>query len=89
MTAVVSATEFVRNFAAYQRSVQVEPIEVRAHEKVTGYFLSAEVFERVAQILAASRRRYHPSELPEHLKAAIRDARMRPEHNHLNALMDD
>jgi hypothetical protein len=89
MTAVVTATEFVRNFSSYQRSVQVEPIEVRSHEKVTGYFLSAEAFDRVAQILAASRRRYHPSELPEHLKAAIKDARMGAEHEHLNALLDD
>lgn len=89
MPVVVTATEFARNFATYQRSVQAEPIEVRSHEKVTGYFLSPEVYERVSQILAASRRRYHPSELPEHLMAAIKDARMGPEHDHLNALLDD
>jgi hypothetical protein len=89
MTAVVTATEFTRNFATYQRNVQVEPIEVRSHEKVTGYFLSPEAFARVAQILAASRRSYHPSKLPEQLKAAIKDARMASEHDHLNALLDD
>jgi hypothetical protein len=89
MTVVVSATEFTRNFSSYQRSVRVEPIEVQSHEKVTGYFLSPEAFERVTQILLASRRAYHPSELPEHLKAAIKDARMAPEHDHLNALLDD
>lgn len=89
MTAVVAATDFCRNFATYQRQVQREPIEVRSHEKVTGYYVSAETFQRVEQILAASRRPYHPSELPAHLKAAIRDARMAPEHDHLNALLDD
>jgi hypothetical protein len=89
MTAVVTATEFHRNFANYQRRVQREPIEVRSHEKVTGYFVSAETFARIEQILLASRRRYHPSELPPNLKAAIRDARMEPEHDHLNALMDE
>ena len=89
MTTAVTATEFCRNFADMQRSVQREPIEVRSHEKVTGYFVSPETFERVSQILAASRRRHHPSELPEHLKAAIRDARMGEEHNHLNALLDE
>ena len=47
MTVVVSATEFTRNFSSYQRSVQVEPIEVQSHDKVTGYFLSPEHFERV------------------------------------------
>lgn len=37
----------------------------------------------------AMRRAYHPSELPEHLMAAIREARMGQEYDHLNALMDD
>jgi hypothetical protein len=89
MTAVVAATEFQRNFATYQRRVQREPIQVRAHEKVTGYYISAEDYERVERILAASRRAYHPSELPPHLKAALQNSRMDPRHNHLNALMDD
>jgi hypothetical protein len=89
MTAVVTASEFRRNFAEHQRTVQREPIEVRHHEKVTGYFVSAETFERIGQILAASRRPYHPTELPAHLKEAIRDARMGAEHDHLNALLDE
>ena len=37
----------------------------------------------------APRKKYHPSELPQHLKDALRDARMAPEHDHLNALLDD
>ena len=85
----VTATEFCRNFADMQRSVQRETIEVRSHEKVTGYFVSPAVFERIEKILAASRRSYHPSELPDHLKEAIRDVRMGPEHDHLNALLDE
>ena len=89
MTAVATATEFTRNFAEFQRRVQREPIEIRSHEKVTGYFLSPEDFARVQAILAAARHPYHPAELPEHLQAAIRDARMGAEHDHLNALLDD
>ena len=89
MTAVVAATEFCRNFATYQRRVQREPIEVRSHEKVTGYYVSAEDFQRVEDILTSSRRPYHPTELPSHLLAAVRDARMASEHDHLNSLMDD
>ncbi len=72
MTIVVTATEFTRNFASYQRTVQREPIEVRSHEKVTGYFVSPEDYKRVAHILAASRRPYRPTELPEHLTVAIK-----------------
>jgi len=89
MTAVVTATDFCRNFATYQRQVQREPIEVRSHDKTTGYYVSAETFHRLEQMLAASRRPYHPSELPGHLKDALRDSRMAPEHDHLNALLDD
>lgn len=89
MAAVVAATEFCRNFATYQRQVQREPIQVRSHDKVTGYYVSADDFERIERLLLASRRPYHPSELPVHLKAAVRDARMGAEHDHLNALLDD
>jgi len=89
MTASVAATEFCRNFATYQRRVQREPIQVLSHEKVTGYYVSAEDFARVEQILAASRRRYHPGELPAHLMDAVRSARMEPGHDHLNELMAD
>lgn len=89
MTHVVAATEFCRNFATYQRQVQREPIQVRSHEKVTGYYVSPEDYQRIEEILSASRRGYHPSELPEHLKAAVRDARMDERHSHLDALMDE
>jgi PHD/YefM family antitoxin component YafN of YafNO toxin-antitoxin module len=89
MAVVVTATEFCRNFATYQRQVQREPIQVRSHGKVTGYYVSDDDFARIARLLLASRRPYHPSELPEHLIAAVRDARMGAEHDHLNALLDD
>ena len=88
MTSKVAATEFCRNFGVYQRQVQREPIEISSHGRVTGYFLSPEDFERVQRILAASRHAYHPSDLPEHIKAAVRDARMDPEHDALNSLME-
>lgn len=85
----VAATEFCRNFGVYQREVQKEPIEVTSHGRVTGYFLSPEEFERYRRLLAASRRACHPSELPDHLKHAVRDAHMDPGHDRLNALLDD
>jgi hypothetical protein len=56
---------------------------------MAGNYISAGDYERVERILAASRRAYHPSELPPPLMAAIRDARMSLEHDPLNALMDE
>lgn len=39
---------------------------------------------RVAEL----RKAYHPSELPEHLKTAIRHARMHERHERLNELLE-
>ncbi|MEQ9330231.1 hypothetical protein [Thalassobaculum sp.] len=85
----VTASMFCRKFGSYQRKVQQGPIEVSSHGQVTGYFLSPEEFERYQMLSAAVRRAYHPSELPDHLKRAVQDARMDPKHDHLNALLDD
>jgi prevent-host-death family protein len=87
--AEVSATEFCRNFGEYQRRVQREPIQVQSHGKTTGYFVSAEDFERMQRVLRESRKAYHPSELPPHLSEAIRGARMSPEHAELDQLLED
>lgn len=89
MTTAVPATEFCRNFATYQRQVQREPIEVQSHGKTTGYFVSAEEFERVQRILAESRKAYHPSELPAYLRTAVRKARMSPKHAKLDRLVKE
>lgn len=87
MTAV-PATEFCRNFGEYQRRAQREPIQVQSHGKTTGYFVSADEFERFQRILSESRKSYHPSELPQDLLAAVKDARMEPRHAHLDNLLD-
>lgn len=89
MTNAVPATEFCRNFATYQRQVQRGPIEVQSHGKTTGYFISAEEFERVQRILAESRKAYHPAELPTHLRAAVKGARMSGRHSKLDRLLED
>ena len=85
----VTATEFRRNFALYQRHGQQEPIEVTSRGQIAGYFVSPEAFERYLRLSAAARRAYHPSELPAHLKHAVRVARMDPRHGPLNAVLDD
>lgn len=89
MTTAVPATEFCRNFATYQRQVQREPIQVQSHGKTTGYFVSADEFERMQRILMESRKAYHPAELPEHLRKAVARARMAPTHGKLDRLLKD
>lgn len=43
--AIATATDFCRNFTQYQRTVIQKPVEVRSHERVTGYYISPEMFE--------------------------------------------
>ena len=85
----VAATDFCRKFGQYQRQAQREPIKVHSHGQVTGYFVSPEMFEQIEQLVLASRRAYHPSELPDHIKQALAVAGMSGEHDHLNELMED
>ena len=88
MPIAVAATEFCRNFGEYQRRAQREPIQVQSHGKTTGYFMSADEFERAQRILAQSRQAYHPSELPGEVLTAIEGARMDPRHASLDQLLD-
>jgi len=89
MAKSVAATEFCRNFGEYQRRAQREPIEVRSHGKTTGYFVSADAYERFERVLAASRQTFLPSELPADLMAAIKESRMDAKHEALNTLLED
>jgi hypothetical protein len=45
--------------------------------------------EKSRSNLEASRKAYHPSELPVHLREAIKEARMDNRHGHLNELLKD
>lgn len=45
----VPASEFARNFGRYRELAQREPIAVTSHGRTTGYFVSAEQFERLQQ----------------------------------------
>ncbi len=81
MTAVVAASGFlVANFETNQRQTRPQSMQAR---NVNSTPVST------GQAPTSSRRAYHPSELPAYLMAAIRETRMAPEHDHLNALMDD
>ena len=40
------------------------------------------------RVVAQSRKACHPFELPAHLRKAVQDARMAPEHDALNRLLE-
>ena len=79
----------VKRFAAFQRRALETPIEVKNHRQTTGYYISPRDIQTYQRLLSETRRAVTPAELPEHLRQAIAAARMDPEHDALNALLED
>lgn len=83
----VAATEFTRNFGRYLEEAQRGPVEITAHDRVAGYFVSAHEYDELQRI------KYRPTvrrveDLDDETLEALRTVRMDPRHDHLNALLD-
>lgn len=85
----VPASEFARNFGQYRELVQREPIVVTSHGRATGYFVSAAEYEELQRCKSLVRRSFGTTELPRKKAEVIAAGRMSPEHDHLNALLED
>jgi prevent-host-death family protein len=86
----VSATEFARNFGQYREIAQREPVAVTSHGRATGYFVSAVEYEEMLRLKAAfARRSRGVSDMTQDEIEQMVAGRMDPEHDHLNALLDE
>jgi prevent-host-death family protein len=85
----VPATEFTRNFGRYREIAQREPVAVTSHGRATGYFVSAIEFEELQRIKAFARRSRAVVDLTQEEIDQMAAGRMSPEHDHLNALLDE
>lgn len=85
----VTATEFAKNFGRYKEEAQREPVAITSHGRTSGYFVSAHTYAEYERLRALAREVYHISELPAETFDAIVNARMSPEHDHLNRLLDE
>jgi prevent-host-death family protein len=85
----VPATEFTRNFGRYREIAQREPVVVTSHGRATGYFISAIEFEELQRIKAFARRSRAVVDLTQEEIDQMTAGRMSPEHDHLNALLDE
>jgi PHD/YefM family antitoxin component YafN of YafNO toxin-antitoxin module len=71
----VSATEFARNFAHYQRqAIEEKVVVVTSHDKVVGGYLSASELEHYQRLRAGERKVHIVGELPDYVVAAIQAA---------------
>jgi PHD/YefM family antitoxin component YafN of YafNO toxin-antitoxin module len=84
----VAATEFARNFGRYREEAQREPVAVVAHNRVTGYFVSARDFEEYQRLKAAVPTAVGVEALDAETMRALAASRMEAHHDHLDALMD-
>jgi prevent-host-death family protein len=82
----VSAAEFAKKFGAYREAAQREPVAITSHGRETCYLISAEEYRRLQR---RDREVYGIDDMPQELIEALRDARMAPKHDHLNALLDE
>jgi PHD/YefM family antitoxin component YafN of YafNO toxin-antitoxin module len=85
----VPATEFTRNFGRYREIAQREPLAVTSHGRATGYFISAVEFEEMQRIKASARRSRAVVDMTREEIGQMAAGRMTPEHDHLNALLDE
>jgi PHD/YefM family antitoxin component YafN of YafNO toxin-antitoxin module len=84
----VAATEFARNFGRYREEAQHEAVAVVAHNRVTGYFVSARDYDEYQRLKAIAATALAIDELDGATLKALAASRMDPRHDHLNALMD-
>ena len=85
----VPAIEFARNFGQYREIAQREPIAVTSHGRATGYFVSAVEYEELLRLKAFARRSRAAADMTAEEIDQMTAGSMAPEHDHLNALLDD
>ena len=84
----VAATEFARNFGRYREIAQRGAIAVRAHDRITGYFVSASDYEEYQRFKAMMPVALAAEELDDDTLRALSETKMDKRHASLNALMD-
>ena len=84
----VSATEFARNFGRYREDVQREPIVVKTHDRITGYFVSARDFEEFQRFKAMMPVALAVEDLDDETLRALSKSKMDNRHAKLDHLMD-
>ena len=84
----VASAEFAKNFGRYKEIAQREPVAITSHGRTSGYFVSEHEYAEYTRLKALAQHAYHVSELPDATIHAMETARMKPEHDALNELMN-
>ena len=79
-----TALEFQRNFGEFQHKAHREPVEITRHGRRELVLMSADHYD---WLMAAVRRVGKTAEAPDFVIAAVRQAKMDPEHDKLDELL--
>jgi PHD/YefM family antitoxin component YafN of YafNO toxin-antitoxin module len=85
----VAATEFTRNFSRYREEVQHEPVAIKSHDRITGYFVSTREFQNYQRLKARDGSALAVEELDAATVASLANAKMDKRHDKLNDLLDE
>jgi PHD/YefM family antitoxin component YafN of YafNO toxin-antitoxin module len=84
----VTSSEFAKNFGKYRAIIHSTPVAVTAHQRVAGYFLSAEDYDDYVQLKKRATRALAVEELSEETIRARARTKMHKRHKPLDKLMD-
>ena len=85
----VPSTEFAKNFGHYREVVQVQPVAITSHNRVTGYFISRKEFDELVRLKERATQAHAVQDLPEEAIQALEKSRMDPRHDALHDLLND
>lgn len=82
-----SASQFARSFAEIQLRAQKEPVAVKNHGRVTGYFVSKDEFEALQRLKALRGRARGPGDFTKAELKKLTQTEMDPRHAPLDRLL--
>ena len=85
----MTATEFAKAFGRYEQEAQREPVAITSYGRVSGYFVSTHEYEELQRLRAFARRVHRIKDARAEIAEAIQGAKMKPAHDHQNALLDE
>lgn len=85
----VPASEFAKRFSRYRMAAQKAPVAVTHHGRVTEVLTSKADHDDYLRLKAREPKAYYVWELPDHLIEAIKNTKMDPKYDYLNAVLDE
>jgi PHD/YefM family antitoxin component YafN of YafNO toxin-antitoxin module len=85
----IPATDVAKRFARYRQAAQREPVAVTHHGRVTEVLMSKHDYDDYLRLKSLATRALWADEMSPEALDALKDVRMDPRHEGLNALLDD